>query len=200
MNNMVSSVFNTKNLLRLLCISAIIPFLIQCKDNNQFGLSLAVNSDTIRLDTSSGKTHIMVYSDGDWEVNFKEGSDADWIAVDMLEGHGNGEIVFSYSKNYSASRSVTLVLTKGKEEKDIVIVQNGIDVDMHFASSKVTIPKQALPIDLPVLTIIRGDYKSINIEYLYDDETMEKWITNDTLTKEGYSFDALENNSGRDRS
>src|SRR5699024_1550439 len=120
--------------------------------------------------------------------------------VDVLEGHGNGEIVFSYSKNYSASRSVTLVLTKGKEEKDIVIVQNGIDVDMHFASSKVTIPKQALPIDLPVLTPIRGDYKSINIEYLYDDETMEKWITNDTLTKEGYSFDALENNSGRDRS
>src|SRR5690625_1179155 len=29
---------------------------------------------------------------------------------------------------------------------------------------------------------------------------MEKWITNDTLTKEGYSYDALENNSGRDRS
>lgn len=196
MNN---AVFNTKNWLRLICVLAIIPFLVQCREDNPFGLSLAVNSDTIRLDTAAGETHIMVYSDGDWKVSFKEDSETDWISVDRSGGHGNGEIVFSYSKNYSASRSVTLILTKGGEHKDIVIVQEGIDVDLHFTSSKVTIPKQALPIDLPVLTAIRGDYKSVNIEYLYDDETMEKWITNDTLTKEGYSFEALENNSGRDR-
>lgn len=179
-------------------ILLLLPFLTQCKDTDQFGLSLAVNTDTIRLDTAAGKTHIMVYSTGSWSVAFK--MDTNWISLNKTRGHGNSDVTFSYGKNYGPSRSATLILTKGSTQKRIFIIQEGVAVKMRFSQNRFTLPKQGLKTILPVVGNIKGYYKSVRVEYLYDDETMEKWVTKDTLTKDGFVFESLDNNSGRKRS
>lgn len=184
--------------LRYLTVLLLLPFVMQCRKANEFGLSLAVNADTIRLDTAAGKTHIMVYSTGDWSVAFKK--DTNWISIDKTHGHGNSDVVFSYSKNFGPSRTVTLVLTRGSEQKDIVIIQDGISAKFRFSQTKYTIPKQGLKTTLPITGTMQGYYKSVKVEYLYDDETMEKWVTADSVTKDGYVFTSLDNNAGRARS
>ncbi|MBD1423285.1 BACON domain-containing protein [Sphingobacterium chuzhouense] len=176
----------------------ILPLFLQCQKKMELDLSLAVNSNELHLTAEEGTTHIMVYADGEWEVNFKE--DADWISVDKVRGSGNSDVVFSYAQNFGASRRVTLVLSKGSEKQEVLIIQEGLEVALRFAKNKFTIPKHGLPTILPIVSNVEADFKSVDIEYLYDDETSEQWVTNGALTDEGFTFEALENTAGRKRS
>lgn len=182
----------------ILAMLLVLPFLfIQCKQEFELDLSLAVNANEIHLEPEEGVTHIMVYADGAWTAQFTE--EVDWVGVDKLQGEGNSDLKFSYSQNFGAARSVTLVLTKGSERQEVKIIQNGLDVAVRFAKNKFTLPRHALPTVLPIVNTLQADLKTFDIEYLYDDETSEQWVTNAVLTDEGFEFETLENNAGRKR-
>lgn len=185
-------------LFRYMGLLLMLPFLLQCERKMDLDLSLAVNSNELHLEAVEGKTQIMVYANGEWGVAFEE--DADWIAIDKTRGSGNSDVTFSYAQNFGASRQVTLVLTKGNEKQEILIIQNGLEVALRFEKNKFAIPKHGLPTVLPIISNVTADFKSVDIEYLYDDETSEQWATNGELTEDGFVFDALENTSGRSRS
>lgn len=185
-------------LFRYVGLLLMLPFLLQCEKKMELDLSLAVNANELHLEPTEGTTQIMVYANGEWNVAFKE--DVDWISVDKMNGNGNSDIAFSYSQNFGASRRVTLMLTKGSEKQEILIIQNGLEVALRFAKTKFGIPRHGLPTTLPIISNVAADFKSVDIEYLYDDETSEQWATNGELTEEGFTFEALENNSGRTRS
>lgn len=176
----------------------IIPFLTQCKKEPEMGLSLALNSKEIHLAATAGKTNIMVYSDGNWKVQFKE--QVDWVSINKMEGVGNSDLIFTYSENYGASRSVTLILSKDGESQEVLIIQQGLEVALRFSKTRYTMSKKSLTVNLPIISNLKYDFKDVKVDYLYDDETSEKWITNVSITKDGYTFDALENNAGRKRS
>lgn len=176
----------------------VLPLLfIQCKQEYKLDLSLAVNSNEIHLEPQEGVTHIMVYANGSWDAHFTE--EVDWVGVDKLKGEGNSDLKFSYSQNFGAARSVTLVLTKGSERQEVKIIQKGLDLAVRFAKNKFTLPKHALPTVLPIVNTLQADLKTFEVEYLYDDETSEQWVTDVVLTNEGLEFNALENNAGRNR-
>lgn len=183
---------------RFLVMLLVLPLLWQCEQKMELDLSLAVNSNEVHLEAVEGTTQIMVYANGDWEASFEE--DADWIAIDKTRGSGNSDLAFSYAQNFGASRRVTLVLSKGNEKQEIVIIQNGLEVALRFEKNKFAIPKHGLPTVLPIISNVTADFKLVDIEYLYDDETSEQWATNGKLTEEGFMFHALENNAGRKRS
>ncbi|NGM60296.1 BACON domain-containing protein [Sphingobacterium sp. SGG-5] len=176
----------------------ILPFFMQCQKKTDMDLSLAVNSNELHLEAIEGKTHIMVYADGAWNVTFAE--DVDWISVNKLQGNGNSDITFAYSQNFGVARSVTLILSKGNERQEIRIIQKGLDVAVRFGKTKFVVPKNGLPTILPILSNLKYDFDQVDFEYLYDDETSEQWVSNARLTEDGFIFDALENTAGRKRS
>ena len=186
-----------RNLTKTLLFCLVTLFFIQCEKKYELDLSLSVNTEEMHLDPIEGKTKIMVYADGSWDVHIKE--DADWLSLDKTSGSGNGDVLFSYSQNFGVSRSVTMVITKGSEQKEVKIIQEGINASFRFAKSKFTLPKTPFHVTLPILNDLKSNAKNIQIEYLYDDETSEQWVTNPVLTDNGFEFDMLENNAGRNR-
>lgn len=181
----------------MLAMLLIFPFIMQCKKKTDLDLSLAVNSNELHLEALEGKTNIMVYANGEWDLQFKE--DVDWVSVDKLHGSGNSDVTFTYSQNFGGARKVTLILSKGNERQEILVVQKGLDVALRFAKTKFGLPKEGLPTVLPIISNLKYDLSQVEVEYLYDDETSEQWITNPRLTEEGFAFDALENTAGRNR-
>lgn len=107
-------------LLSLLAIAAI----TSCgKKFEGVELSLAVNSTSLVLDTAAGNTHIMVYSTGNWSVNFKEKND--WAVLNKTEGSGNSDFVLTYTANMDTARYTTLLLKRDTLVKTIDIKQLG---------------------------------------------------------------------------
>ncbi|QBQ41879.1 hypothetical protein E2P86_12225 [Sphingobacterium psychroaquaticum] len=178
-------------------LMVVVALFTQCDRKYEMDLSLAVNSNEVHLEAVEGKTKIMVYANGDWQVSLKE--DVDWITLDRTSGYGNGDLLFSYTQNFGVSRSVTLLLSKGKEQQEIKIIQKGLDAAFRFSKSKYTITKNAFQINLPIVNDVKSNVKKMKVEYLYDDETSEKWVTNLDFTENSVVFTALENNAGRNR-
>src|SRR5690606_29932197 len=113
----------------MLAMLLIFPFIMQCKKKTDLDLSLAVNSNELHLEALEGKTNIMVYANGEWDLQFKE--DVDWVSVDKLHGSGNSDVTFTYSQNFGGARKVTLILSKGNERQEILVVQKGLDVALR---------------------------------------------------------------------
>lgn len=183
------------------CVSICLLFfitLLSCERKFEMNLSLSVNSNEVHLEATEGRTKIMVYADGGWDVSVKE--DTEWLALDKISGIGNEDILFSYSQNFGVSRSATLIITKGQERQEVKIIQTGLNASYRFSKSKYTITRNPFQINLPILNDLKSNIKKIKIDYLYDDETSEKWVTNPTFTNDALQFVASENNSGRNRS
>ncbi|SFC73830.1 hypothetical protein SAMN05421747_12239 [Parapedobacter composti] len=187
----------TWGLKRLFWLILVVPVLMQCQEKSDIDLSLAVNSTELHLEAAEGKTHIMVYANGGWTARLSE--EVDWVSINKLQGNGNSDIEFTYSKNFGAARRVSLILTKGNESIAVVIIQKGLESPFRFSKSKYIVSKNALPTTLPIVSDLKYDFKDVEIDYLYDDETSERWITNAAVTSEGVVFDALENDMGRTR-
>lgn len=187
----------TLNTVLLGTLSLVILLFTQCERKFEMDLSLSVNTEEMHLDPVEGKTKILVYADGDWNVSLAE--DADWLALDRISGSGNGDILFSYSQNFGVSRTAVLWVTKGSEKKQVKIIQSGLDASFRFSKSKYTITKNPFKITLPIINDLKSNVKNLTVDYLYDDETSEKWVSAVEFTDNGLVFQALENNAGRNR-
>jgi len=183
----------------MLCIVAILMgSLTGCEDDSDMDLSLAVNSNGIKVPAAGGATHIMVYSTGDWHAEFI--APVDWASIDKLDEKGNSSILFSYAQNFGAARKVIINLTKGEEVQQISVVQEGITPVLRFPVTKFTIPKNSLPTRFTLDTNLKHNIEDIVIDILYDDEVSEQWISEPRVTTESFEFYALENNLGETRS
>lgn len=183
---------------RLMClIIGVLLIVIGCEKKYELDLSLALATEEIHLKPEEGNTKIMVYSTGDWQVSVKE--ETDWLTLNTTTGSGNEDILFSYNRNFGITRKATLIITKGSEKKELTIIQDGQNASFRFTKSKYMVTRNPFHITLPILNDLESNISRINVEYLYDDETSEKWINNAKLTVNGFEFDLLENKNNRTR-
>ena len=85
-------------------------------------MTLAVNDNTINLAPKSGKEHVLVYSKGQWNADFKEA--VEWAAIEEGSGTGNGEFILTYKKNPDILRRAEILLTAAGVDKTIIITVN----------------------------------------------------------------------------
>lgn len=85
-------------------------------------MTLAVNDNTINLEPKSGKEHVLVYSKGQWNADFKEA--VEWAAIEEGSGTGNGEFILTYKKNPDILRRAEILLTAAGVDKTIIITVN----------------------------------------------------------------------------
>lgn len=85
-------------------------------------MTLAVNDNTINLDSKSGKEHVLVYAKGQWNADFKEA--VEWAAIEEGSGTGNGEFILTYKKNPDILRRAEILLTAAGVDKTITITVN----------------------------------------------------------------------------
>ena len=151
-SDMLKVMKRTIHTLAALALAAAAVF--SCEKPFEMNLPLAVNSRKLTLESNSGSTHILVWSDGNWTADF--GRQIDWGSLNKLEGTGNGDILFSYAANYGVTRSVDLILSKGELRDTIVLVQkgqlSGDEVQLSFKSPAVTLLKNAYAVYSPVTT------------------------------------------------
>lgn len=179
----------------LVMLSAIF---VSCEDDSDMDLSLAVNSNGLKLPATGGSTHIMVYSTGEWKAEFLQ--PVDWASINKVEEKGNSSIFFTYSQNFGAARKVIINLMKENETEQIAVVQEGVTPTLKFPVTKYTVPKTSLPHRFNLTSNLKHNLDSIKVNILYDDETSEDWVSNIEIAEESFSFYALENNLGETRS
>lgn len=85
-------------------------------------MTLAVNDNTINLDSKSGKEHVLVYAKGQWNADFKEA--VEWAAIEEGSGTGNGEFILTYKKNPDILRRAEILLTAAGVDKTITVTVN----------------------------------------------------------------------------
>lgn len=169
-----------------------------CEDDSDLDLSLAVNSNAVKVSAAGGETHIMVYSTDVWHAEFE--TPVDWASLNKIEEEGNSSILFSYARNFGAARKVIINIKKGEEEQQISIVQEGVSPVLKFPVTKSVIPRTSLPVRYVLDTNLKHNIGNIEMDILYDDEVSEQWISEPKLTAESFEFHALENNLGETRS
>lgn len=183
----------------MLCIFVMLTGVFTaCEDDSDMDLSLAVNSNGLKLPASGGATHIMVYSTDEWQASFA--SPVDWASINKVTEKGNSSILFSYSQNFGAARKVIIDLKKGEETEQIKVIQEGLTPSLKFPVTKYTVPKTSLPHSFALTSNLKHNIEGIKVDILYDDETSEEWVSGITIKEDAFEFYALENNLGETRS
>lgn len=103
----------------------LISVFTSCEEDYKLELPLAVAQNELTLGAGGGSTHVLVYSTGDWTATLKNPADAAWATIDMGSGSGNGEFIFSFTKNPGIPRKAVVVLTTGSDTKEIAMEQSG---------------------------------------------------------------------------
>lgn len=188
----------SKVLSPFLLIMALVLMFSSCEDSSDMDLYLSLNNEKIELESKAGSTHIMVYSTGDWTVEFSE--NVDWISVDKLSGSGNSSVVFTYSYNFGLPRTVDFLLKRGDKVLTMQIVQKGESGIFKVKDRRLRLPKTATPVTVELESNVIYDIDKLEVEVIYDDETSEEWISDIKVTDTQFDFYALENRLGEYRS
>lgn len=171
--------------------------LVSCEENYKLEIPFAVNSNEINLTEDGGSTSVMIYSTGSWTVSLSD--KVNWASLNKLKGKGNGSVVFSYSQNAGAPRRVKLMINKGGEIKEVLIVQAGNIPTLKFKNGDLSIPKMQASVYLPLTSNLKYDAGDIKMDVLYDDEFSEQWVSDVKITEKAFEFVALANNTGHSR-
>ena len=105
----------------LAAVLVLLSALTSCEKAATFEHTLRLGAEQYDLDYAKGTTPVVVWSDTDWTVAFDQ--PAPWAGLDRLQGSGVGQVKFSWTRNYGAQRSVTLVFTAGGETCSVRMVQ-----------------------------------------------------------------------------
>lgn len=170
-----------------------------CTDTFELDLPLAVNSREIDLDTFTGYTHILVYSDGEWHAKFTD--PVDWASLDRLTDSGNSEIVLSYAANYGLPRRLAIALSKGGHADTIVVNQAGAvtEPSIVWPEQNAVLCKDAGTISMDVTSNLYYSLRNVDYAVRYPDNTAE-WLSGITFDGRSLSISASGNASGAERS
>lgn len=127
-----------------------------CERDSDLDLPLAVNSNGLLLETKGGATHIMIYSDGDWNVRFNH--PIQWGALNVLGGTGNRDVVFSYAENLEAARRVRLLISNSHATDTVVLVQKGFTTQLALQENEIDVPRSQAGITIPLTTNLKEQF------------------------------------------
>lgn len=97
-------------------------FIIACEKKFEgISVPLAVNSNSLDLDSAASTTHIMVYSTGKWQVAFQGATS--WATLNKTEGSGNSDFVLSYEDCVDTARSAVILISRDTMVRQITIHQ-----------------------------------------------------------------------------
>lgn len=166
-----------------------------CNKTFEMDLPLAVNSRSIKLAETSGSTHILIYSDGDWTVKFTE--PVEWASLDRLEGNGNSEIVLSYAANYGVARRLNIALAKGSLRDTIEIYQAGsiAEPELTWPCDSVSLCKDAGTVSFKVTSNLYYSLQNVT-DSIYFNGDDAGWISDVAFDGRKISFKVSENASG----
>lgn len=177
----------------------------------QLTTPLSVTSNQLNLSSEAGSTHVMVYSDSDWTVEFDR--PAPWASLSKLSGSGLNDFEFSYSANYGITRSVNIILTTEKEETFIKIIQEGAisSPSISFNKTEIITSKFASTLRDTIKTNLNFCLEDIRARAIYYDpdgsvnsteeigQDGKGWVTSYTVSSDAASFSVAENGGGSDR-
>lgn len=174
---------------------------VGCERNSDLDLPLAVNSNSLRLTSTSGSTHIMIYSDGGWNVTLDH--EISWGSLDKTSGSGNSDVVFTYAENTEAARRVALNITNSHGTQVVELVQTGTAALLSFSESEVVLPRNATPVCIALTTNLNEQLREVSVEIVApeaESDTSVAWISQDVeLSSGAMSFSVEENTTDKSR-
>lgn len=123
MKNMASK------MIKICLLSCTVLFaLASCNKPFDLDLQLAVDSHEYHLSSKAGEARIFFYTTRSWEISL-EPADCSWATLNKTSGDGKDpveEILFTYEQNDDPDREVTLIITAGDLQEEIIMFQTGI--------------------------------------------------------------------------
>lgn len=194
---------------RGLAIALLTTGVCSCETDSDLDLPLAVDSNGINLEAKGGSTHILIYSQGDWEVRFDK--PIEWGSLSTLQGTGNSDVVFAYAENLEAPRRVNVIITNSHGRDTVTLVQKGISALFAFDKNAVEIPNSKATVSLPLTTNLRDQLAEVRWQISDPDapakteageaDPKDFWIdsTSVRVTPENCFFNAEANTTGKAR-
>lgn len=196
---MRNSINNLKNYRILSIFFLIITVFFACKKNEElvrFSTDLAVNNKIIRLSDAENSTKILVYSDNNWSVSLKEGSD--WVSLDKTTGKGKDYFTASVSSNNGQPARSTEIYISAKDKIDtIVLQQTGIVETLSFTDRSINTLSRVSSAKTLLNTNIA--YSAIQKDIKYTTPNQNNWISNINFDGTYLSFNVAKNESPEER-
>lgn len=108
----------------ILLAAALVLMLSSCDKPYSIDIPLAVDSRLVKLTKKEGKTRVVVWSDRDWKCSLYSDIKA-WATLDKTEGHGMGDIMFTYEANPGVTRNIAIALSAGALKDTVWMQQAG---------------------------------------------------------------------------
>lgn len=185
--------FLRKCLAATVLASALLAASCQKETESPTTMTLAVNDNTINLESKSGKEHVLVYAKGQWNADFKEA--VKWASIEQGSGKGNGEFILTYEKNPDILRRAEILLTAAGVDKTITVTVNQEGEKgtpkLAFAENE----KSYIAWEVKDAIAVES-----NIDYsLIKAESSAEWIGGLELKDGQLSFTVAENTTGEQR-
>ena len=202
-----------KRTILYLLLTALVPLVLSgCREEYEIFDDLAVTSHTLNIAQTPGKTHIAVYSTGDWTVAFDK--PVDWASLDRLSGSGLGDFVLSWSANFGTTRSLDILVSRDNLTERITVVQTGSVTTPYisFGRTKVTLPRQQRTFSVPLTTNLGFNMTDFRAKAIYfhdpaHPDTLEigalsekAWISAYKVEEDHFEFTVKANEGSADRS
>lgn len=150
--------------------------MVSCENRHELE-GLRVQSRLYNLTAEEGSTPVIVYAGGDWTVSLTE--DVDWAGLDRDHGHGQGQVMFTYSANEYLVRKVGVVFDSQGLRDTVMMVQAAGMTDSYLSFSKTLfeLPGCSGMLNVPYESNL-GQFRSLlKSEILYDADSAGDWVT-----------------------
>ncbi|RBL88556.1 hypothetical protein DF182_18430 [Chitinophaga flava] len=166
--------------------------IISCRKTEDYKFSTPLGIDTriVQVGAGADTTRIIVYADGDW--NMELAAETPWLQLQTSSGHGKGNALIEVKDNSGQlPRAAKLVVKGGGKSDTIVLQQKGIT------------PLLAITDETAQTIANGGTYKSaintnipldlMTVGYGYDSSGTTNWVSGLQI-KDGYLFFKVDTN------
>lgn len=129
---------NMKKIITLIMLMAAV---VACERQPEFTevTELGCADREITVDASEGSVSFTVIASSEVSARLMEG--ADWASLETGSWTGDAELVVDYAANPGRERKATVLLTSGRRELYLELIQSGAeDATFHFTGRNVTVP------------------------------------------------------------
>lgn len=180
-----------------------------CEKPYEFDQDIALTCRDIRLTQYEGETHILVYSNGQWNASLTKA--VAWASLDVLDSDGIGDMLVTYTENQGIARRVGIAIEKGAARDTVILTQKGMNTNpqLSFVDEILSVSGAAGEYKEPLVSNVYASIDQIEcsaIYYQYGEPGPKTpidgsgWIRSCRFEEDAVYFDLTANNTGERRS
>lgn len=175
---------------RIISFAFLLLLFMGCRkeEDRRFSTDLAIDSRIVRLNALADTTRIIVYSDGDWQL---EADTSSWVTVQTGSGNGKANALVAVTDNsLNLPRMAKLIVKANSKTDTIQLQQRGLVPTLIINDTTAQSIANGGTLKTPINTNI--PLQKMDVSYRFD-ANGQNWVTDLQLT-DGYLYFKVDTN------